>query len=122
MTIGSSAASLAGFDPSRGVHVKGVPLTDTSFLAVSNFNQLQTITRHPNDLGPVARITGYDAESIAEEAELHALVQRALTGNKKQNVPPVEPLHRGGGQRCPHRGPAADASVVRRRAGGLPAG
>jgi DNA sulfur modification protein DndB len=87
MSIASSAANLAGFDPSLGVHVKGIPLTETSFLAVTNFNQLQAITRHPGDLQPSARITGYDAESIAEESELHALVQRALTGNKKSNVP-----------------------------------
>jgi DNA sulfur modification protein DndB len=78
--------ALSGFDPSRGVHVKGIPLSDASFLAVTNFNQLQAITRHPGDLQPSARITGYDAESIAEEAELHELVQRALTGNKKANV------------------------------------
>lgn len=87
MSIGNSPVNLAGFDPSRGVHVKGIRLTDTSFLAVTSFNQLQTITRHPGDLQPSARITGYDAESIAEEAELHALVQRAMTGNKKSNVP-----------------------------------
>jgi hypothetical protein len=79
--------SLAGFDPSRGVHVKGIPLTSTSFLAVTNFNQLQAITRHPGDLQPSARITGYDAEAISEEAALHELVQRALTGNKRSNVP-----------------------------------
>jgi DNA sulfur modification protein DndB len=78
--------SMSTFDPSRGVHVKGIPLTATSFLAVTNFNQLQTITRHPADLQPAARVTGYDAETIAEEAQLHELIQRALTGNKKANV------------------------------------
>lgn len=78
--------SMSTFDPSRGVHVKGIPLTDTSFLAVTNFNQLQTITRHPVDLQPSARVTGYDAETILEEAQLHELIQRALTGNKKTNV------------------------------------
>jgi DNA sulfur modification protein DndB len=31
-------------------------------------------------------VTGYDADTIAEEAQLHELVQRALTGNKKANV------------------------------------
>jgi len=77
---------MSSFDPSRGVHVKGIPMTDTSFLAVTNFNQLQTITRHPADLQPSARVTGYDSEAIAEEAQMHELIQRALTGNKKANV------------------------------------
>lgn len=77
---------MSNFDPSRGVHVKGIPMTDTSFLAVTNFNQLQTITRHPADLQPSARVTGYDSEAIAEEAQMHELIQRALTGNKKSNV------------------------------------
>ncbi len=79
--------SLTGFDPSRGAHVKGIPLTTTSFLAVTNFNQLQAITRYPGDLQPSARITHqYDAEAIAEEAQLHELIQRAMTGNKRANV------------------------------------
>jgi hypothetical protein len=78
--------SLSTFDPSRGMHIKGTPLTDTSLLAVTNFDQLQTVTRHPADLQPKARITGYDAEAIAEEAEIHELIQRALSGNKKANV------------------------------------
>lgn len=77
---------MSSFDPSRGVHVKGIPMTPTSFLAVTNFNQLQTITRHPADLQPSARVTGYDSEAIAEEAQMHELIQRALTGNKKTNV------------------------------------
>lgn len=78
--------SMVTFDPSRGMHVKGIPLTNTSFLAVTNFNQLQAVTRHPADLQPTARVTGYDAEAILEEAQLHELIQRALTGNKKANV------------------------------------
>lgn len=80
------ANSVSNFDPSRGVHVRGIPLTPTSFLAVTNFNQLQTITRHPADLQPTAKVTGYDADTIAEEAQVHELIQRALTGNKKANV------------------------------------
>jgi hypothetical protein len=81
-----SGDTMSNFDPSRGVHVRGIPLTSTSFLAVTNFNQLQTITRHPADLQPSAKVTGYDADTIAEEAQLHELIQRALTGNKKANV------------------------------------
>lgn len=77
---------MSNFDPSLGVHVKGIPMTETSFLAVTNFNQLQAITRHPADLQPSARVTGYDSEAIAEEAQMHELIQRALTGNKKTNV------------------------------------
>ena len=52
---------MSNFDPSLGVHVKGIPMTETSFLAVTNFNQLQAITRHPADLQPTARVTGYDS-------------------------------------------------------------
>ncbi|HEY3669497.1 MAG TPA: DNA sulfur modification protein DndB [Acidimicrobiia bacterium] len=74
------------FDPARGVHVKGLPLTPTSFTAVTTFDQLSTITRPPSDLQEGIRRSGYDAEAVAEEAELHSMIQRAMTGAKKRNV------------------------------------
>ena len=77
---------MSDFDPSRGLHVRGIPVTAESFLAVTSFNQLQSFTRHPADLQPNARISGYDADALADEASLHELIQRALTGNKKTNV------------------------------------
>ena len=43
--------------------------------------------RNPKDLQPNTKRTGYVAEELQEEADLHELVQRALTGNKKSNVP-----------------------------------
>lgn len=74
------------FDPTRGAHIKGMRLGEASVLAVTSFDQLQIITRHPADLQQGARLSQYDAEAIAEEIELHELVQRALTGRKKSNV------------------------------------
>src|SRR5690242_15192683 len=77
---------LSNFDPTKGNHVRGLELTPDSFSAVTTFNQLRLITRHPSDLQQGARRTGYDAEVVAEEAEIHALIQRAMTGAKKRNV------------------------------------
>ncbi len=74
-------------DLSAGKYVKGIRLNDHTFLAVTKFNQLQGIMRNPRDLQTNVRRNSYDADEIQEEADLHELVQRALTGNKKSNVP-----------------------------------
>ncbi len=74
------------FDPAKGIHVRGLQLTGDSFTAVTNFDQLRSITRHPADLQEGVRRTGYDADVVAEEAEIHSLIQRAMTGAKKRNV------------------------------------
>lgn len=78
--------SYEGFDPARGTHVKGHELTEDSFQGKSAFDQLRAITRHPAELQQGARRTGYDADIVAEEAEIHALIQRAMVGAKKRNV------------------------------------
>ncbi len=74
-------------DLSAGKYVKGIRLNDHTFLAVTKFNQLQGIMRNPRDLQPNVKRAGYDAEELQEEADLHELVQRALSGSKKSNVP-----------------------------------
>jgi len=75
------------FDPSAGNHVKGITLSDRAFLAVTNFNQLKGFMRDPEILQPNARRVGYNAEELEEEAGIHELIQRALAGNKRGNVP-----------------------------------
>lgn len=82
MTITDSTLDL-----SAGKYVKGIPVNDHTFLAVTKFNQLSGIMRNPRDLQPNVKRTGYDAEEVQEEADLHDLVQRALTGSKRSNVP-----------------------------------
>lgn len=82
-----TVSSTVDLDLSAGQYVKGIPLGENQFLAVTHFNQLELITRDPELLQPAARRMGYDAEALEEEAEIHELIQRALTGNKKQNVP-----------------------------------
>lgn len=72
-------------DLSAGKYLKGVPVARPMFLAATSFNQLQGIMRNPRDLQPRAKRSAFDDE-LQEEAELHELIQRALTGNKKTNV------------------------------------
>jgi DGQHR domain-containing protein len=74
-------------DLSAGAYMKGLPLSSTSFVAVSKFAQLSSIMRDPRDLQPNARRGTFEAEQLEEEASVHELVQRALTGAKKSNVP-----------------------------------
>ncbi len=81
------AAPSSGIDLSAGTYIKGLRLSDTSFLAVTKFGQLQSIMRDPRDLQPNARRVGFEAEQLDEEASIHELIQRALTGAKKSNVP-----------------------------------
>lgn len=76
-----------GIDLSAGQYVKGLRLSDTSFLAVTKFRQLKSIMRNPRDLQPNAKRVGFEAEQLDEEASIHELIQRALTGAKKTNVP-----------------------------------
>jgi hypothetical protein len=74
-------------DLSAGQYVKGLPLSPTSFLVTSAFKQLRTITRNPVHLQAGAKPATFDSEEIEEEREIHALIQRALAGNKAKNVP-----------------------------------
>jgi DNA sulfur modification protein DndB len=74
-------------DLSAGSYVKGLPLSPTSFLAVTRFAQLAAITRDPRDLQTNARRGRFVAEQLEEEVAIHELVQRALAGAKKANVP-----------------------------------
>lgn len=72
----------------EGTHLKGIPtLNPHRFLSVSTFARLMKVLDDPRVLQPNYRRTGFDADVLEEEAELHDLVQRALTGAKKQNVP-----------------------------------
>src|SRR6185312_2634709 len=74
-------------DLSAGSYIKGIQLTDNMFLARTTFAQLQSIMRDPRDLQPTSRRSGFEAEALEEEAGIHELIQRALTGAKKSNVP-----------------------------------
>ncbi|WCB96704.1 hypothetical protein DSM104299_05470 [Baekduia alba] len=74
-------------DLSAGIYIKGIQLSENSFLATTNFGQLEAVMRDPRDLQPNARRSGYEAERLEEEAAIHELIQRALTGAKKSNVP-----------------------------------
>lgn len=79
--------SIENLDLSAGSYVKGLPQSETSYVAITTFAQLQQLTRNPRDLQPTAKRMGYEAAALEEEAGMHELVQRALTGNKKTNVP-----------------------------------
>lgn len=86
-------------DLSAGQYVKGFPLAGTIFMAATNFKQLKTITRNPALLQSGARRGAFDADELESETEIHDLIQRALTGNKKSNVGPyrayIEAVVRG---------------------------
>lgn len=75
-------------DLSAGQYVKGIPLSDTVFLAATTFNQIKTITRHPVHLQSGTKRNLFDSDEIEEERDIHELIQRALTGNKAKNVAP----------------------------------
>jgi uncharacterized small protein (DUF1192 family) len=81
------ASQQTSIDLSAGIYIKGLPLGENSFLAVTKFAQLQAIMRNPRDLQPSARRNRFEAEQLEEEASIHELIQRALTGAKKSNVP-----------------------------------
>lgn len=78
----------AAVDWSAGQHVKGSVVDDTTFVAITNFNTLKVFMRDPADLQPNSRRMGSDAAELEEEAAIHELIQRALTGSKRSNVPP----------------------------------
>ncbi|MDK3255260.1 DNA sulfur modification protein DndB [Blastococcus capsensis] len=73
-------------DLSAGSYVKGVQLTPTTFMAVTTFRQLRTVTRDPDVLQPGSK-RGNDDPNIEGERAIHELIQRAMSGNKKSNVP-----------------------------------
>ena len=77
---------MQGFDPSAGTYVKGIRVRNEVFLAVTHFDQLKTFARDPELLQASSRRRGY-GEDIEDEVEVHDLIQRALSGNKKSNVP-----------------------------------
>jgi DNA sulfur modification protein DndB len=72
-------------DLSAGQYVKGMFLTETIFMAKTNFAQLKLVTRNPTYLQQGARQRTDD--EVDSEAKIHALIQRALTGKKSANVP-----------------------------------
>jgi DNA-sulfur modification-associated len=77
----------ANLDLSAGRYVKGIRVNKDTFLAVTSFNQLQGVMRNPRELQTAAKRSGYDAEALEEEAGIHELIQRALSGSKRSNVP-----------------------------------
>jgi hypothetical protein len=82
----TTTTTASELDLSAGAYVKGVRLNETTFLAATSFKQLRTMTRDPDVLQPGSR-RGNDDPRIAEERQMHELIQRAMAGNKKSNVP-----------------------------------
>ncbi len=81
-----TTVSAADLDLSAGTYVKGIPLNPTTFMAVAPFQQLRVITRDPDVLQPNSK-RGSDDPDIVGERQIHELIQRALAGSKKSNVP-----------------------------------
>jgi hypothetical protein len=92
--------TIEDLDLSAGHYVKGIPLSDTVFLAATTFNQVKLITRNPVHLQSGIKRNLFDSDEIEEERDLHVLIQRALTGNKAKNVLPyrryIESVVNGG--------------------------
>lgn len=111
--------STEDLDLSAGQYVKGIQLSDTVFIAATNFNQVKAITRNPAHLQLNTKRTPYDSDEIEEERNLHDLIQRALVGNKARNVPAyrryIETVVTGGVGVLPpmHLWSEAPLSVVR---------
>jgi len=82
----TSTVAVAEMDLSSGVYMKGIKLSSDTFLAATSFQQLRTITRDPEWLQPGSK-RGNDDPEIQDERAMHELIQRALAGNKKSNVP-----------------------------------
>lgn len=82
----STPTTTEQLDLSAGAYVKGIVLNDRCFLAATTFQQLRTFTRDPDVLQPGSK-RGNDDPSIEDERAIHDLIQRALAGNKKSNVP-----------------------------------
>ncbi len=78
--------TITDLDLSAGFYVKGIALNDHTFLAVTPFQQLRTFTRDPEVL-QVNSKRGADDPDIVGERVMHDLIQRALSGSKKSNVP-----------------------------------
>lgn len=74
-------------DLSAGKYLKGIRLHDNTSLLVTKFSQLKGIMRNPKELQPAAKRSNLD-DDLEGEVEIHDLIQRALTGNKKSNVAP----------------------------------
>lgn len=79
-------APVSELDLSAGSYIKGIALSATSFLAATSFQQLRTVTRDP-DVLQLGSKRGSDDPDIEDERAIHDLIQRALAGNKKTNVP-----------------------------------
>lgn len=78
--------TIADLDLSEGTYVKGIAVNENTFLALTQFQQLRVITRDPDVLQPNSR-RGSDDPDIVGERQIHELIQRALSGSKKSNVP-----------------------------------
>ena len=78
--------TVADLDLSEGTYVKGIALNANTFMAVTQFQQLRVITRDPDVLQPNSR-RGSEDPDILGERQIHELIQRALSGSKKSNVP-----------------------------------
>lgn len=72
-------------DPSAGFYLKGVGVDQHTFLASVQFRQLRAVTRDPMTLQATGQRRDGDPD-LADEREVHDLVQRAVTGSKKSNV------------------------------------
>ena len=76
--------TIPSLDLAAGVFVKALPLHKTMAVGSTSFAQLRQITHDPRDLQTNVRRKDDDLE---QQIELHDDVQRALSGNKRSNVP-----------------------------------
>lgn len=81
----ATSTQAPALDLSAGIYVKGLPVSDTAFVAVTKFGQIQATMRDPRTFANQKAWT-FDPD-LEDEAAIHDLVQRALTGSKKANVP-----------------------------------
>jgi DNA sulfur modification protein DndB len=88
MTVVDSNLALDNLALDEGTLLRGIPTADEHrFVSVSPLGRLFKVVTDPRELQPGKKHRGYDAAVLDAEAEVHELVQRALTGAKRQNVP-----------------------------------
>ena len=71
----------------NGTPLRGIEVNDHEFLAVVPFARVRRIVHDPRKLQPNVADKQIAADpDLEDEIEMHALVQRAIEGNKRKNV------------------------------------
>jgi hypothetical protein len=91
MDVTQTLATPASIDLAAGTYIRGLAVNEHQFLSCTSFAQLQSIMRDPRVFQqPTKRTAGWydgDPADLADEMAVHKLVQRAMAGAKKTNVP-----------------------------------